>query len=944
MYEEQDREISVDNMDGSDDEDMDQTSSPTPALTSVIVSHPQGDLTRHSPSVSPLLQVSAEHAHRLLATKPHLQVRQTLSEPGRNPHIQRPRMHRLSPTRLSPLQTRKHHDLGKTLSVGAALDSSSVQWKPTVASTGQLRVEGTMTEASDETTPSMSPLSLGGANTTARIPTQEQLEALYKLPTSHEQLEIMQKNMMVLMEQQQKQQAAEVSRKLQASHSVGLPTSTAGSTGGPGELFQFPMALWPLGIPAGATPTFQLQPTTGAGSNSATSSPTPSNSSSDSSSTMSALPPTVALMGDTLSLGIQRRPLSESVSAPGFGSAPVINEGGQFDPLMRQFQLQQQQILLQGQQMQQRYLEQQQRLIQQAVLERKQFEEKQQQMAALHLHQQQELQKKQQLLRQMQEAQLLNLQRQILFQNMSQPRFVPTQQAPIHKPVVQRLSKDSALPFAKPVLSATNSSGSSSEMGRASSMDGINRSPSLTPKALTPTNSYDSGASNNGRGSPNVGVASPSSGQELPVQGGTGLVYDTMMLKHSCNCGGSHPEHPGRLQSIWARLHETKVVMNCRRLRARKSSLAELQSIHSENHVRLYGRPSQRKPGQERKDPSRTFVPLTCGGVGVDRDTYWNDSHTSNAARMAVGSVIELADKILSGEVRNGFAFVRPPGHHALPNQAMAFCYFNNVAVAAKSMLSKNKRVAIVDWDIHHGNGTQQIFYDNSNVLYISVHRYDNGTFFPGTGRPEEIGSGAGLGFNVNVAFSGSQNFQGVTMSNFGDAEYLSVFRSLVVPICREFNPDLILVSAGFNATEGHPPTLGGYSVSPKCFSVLTRMLMSVGAGRVALALEGGYELMSLCASAETCMRALLGLDLPQMDSASLDRPPQAAAVASMEKTIAVHKNYWSCLSRSASLMPLSHSEAEKRELEESDAVTAMASLSVAGDGQQRLASVQTAV
>jgi acetoin utilization deacetylase AcuC-like enzyme len=107
----------------------------------------------------------------------------------------------------------------------------------------------------------------------------------------------------------------------------------------------------------------------------------------------------------------------------------------------------------------------------------------------------------------------------------------------------------------------------------------------------------------------------------------------------------------------------------------------------------------------------------------------------------------------------------------------MAFCYFNNVALAAKAMVAKNKKVAIVDWDIHHGNGTQQIFYDNPSVLYISVHRYDNGTFFPGTGRPEEIGSGGGIGYNVNIAFSGKQTFQGPTSSNCGDPEYLAAFR-----------------------------------------------------------------------------------------------------------------------------------------------------------------------
>lgn len=407
------------------------------------------------------------------------------------------------------------------------------------------------------------------------------------------------------------------------------------------------------------------------------------------------------------------------------------------------------------------------------------------------------------------------------------------------------------------------------------------------------------------------------------------------MLKHSCLCGGSHPEHPGRLQSIWARLVETKVAAACRRLRARKASLAELQALHSENHVKLYGRSSQRKLGQDKKDPSRAFIQMTCQGIGVDQDTYWNEQHTSNSAKMAVGSVIELADKIVSGEVKNGFAFVRPPGHHALPNQAMGFCYFNNVALAAKAMVSKNKRVMIVDWDIHHGNGIQQIFYDNPSVLYLSVHRYDNGTFFPGTGRPEEIGSGAGLGFTINVAFSGPTAMQGVTISNCGDAEYLAAFRCVVVPVAREFSPDIILVSAGFNATEGHPPTLGGYNVTPQCYAHLTRMLMEVGTGRVALALEGGYELMSLCSSAEACMRALLGYELPALDGTAVDRVPNPPAATSIEKTMAMHKAYWRCLHHTANLLHVTHAVAESRDGEEADTVTALASLSMTGNRQR---------
>ena len=328
----------------------------------------------------------------------------------------------------------------------------------------------------------------------------------------------------------------------------------------------------------------------------------------------------------------------------------------------------------------------------------------------------------------------------------------------------------------------------------------------------------------------------------------------------------------------------------------------------------------------------------------MDQDTYWNDTHTCNAARMAAGCVIELAEKVAFGEVRNGFAFVRPPGHHALPNQAMAFCYFNNVALAAKTLVAKNKKVLIVDWDIHHGSGTQQIFYDNPNVLFISIHRYDNGTFFPGTGRPEEVGSGAGLGFNVNIAFSGAQTFQGIAASNFGDPEYMAAFRCIVCPIAQQFNADITLVSAGFNATEGHPPTLGGYSVTPACYAHLTSMLMNAGNGRVAMALEGGYELMSLCASSEACMRALMGEQFPPLEPSSLQRPPHPQAIASLEKTISSHKGYWPILTQRVHLLRISHGEAEKGEGDEVDTVHALASLSVDTIHNRRVSPAGTVV
>jgi acetoin utilization deacetylase AcuC-like enzyme len=858
-------------------EDMDQTSLTSSAPTSVIVNvtgeNATGDSEMdrtaspisHSPSNS--TQFQAAVVGKLLAVQRlagHNELRQTYSEPGLKKKVQRVKQH----NRLSPVSRRT--DLNKTLSVGSSLDSAAVpgssgssSWRQ---STSASSLYTSPRSPSSSTTPhcespssqyeeggaggraeEMSGITMAtqippGLAAAARFPTVQMTPLLTSgvIPTQ-EQLEAFQKQQVELLTQLQKQQ-----QQQQGNAAGGTPDGTS--------IFQFPLWLYSTGQAPGAFQVVQGSKS----SNSATSSPTPSTTSSDSG---------ISDGHHTLALP-SRRPLSESQSAPG---VPIDS---QQETVLRSFLLQNQQLQMQKQKVYQQYLDHQQKLMQQAILERQAIEEQQRQLATLHLRQQTELQQKHLLLlRQLQELQRQQSQQQALL--MLQAMQQQAAAAVVHR--VPSSTETLRLPFGhKTTLTQSNSLGSvlatpprhhevtvSASMEMSSLNIYQNRSPTLTPKlSLTPTNSHDSTASN-GRSSPHVGAPSPSSGQETQGNGGgTGLVYDTMMLKHSCTCGGSHPEHPGRLQSIWARLVETKVVTSSRRLRARKASLAELQALHSDNHVKLYGRSSQRKVGQDKKDPTRSFIQMSCQGVGVDQDTYWNEQHTSNSAKMAVGSVIELADKVVTGEVKNGFAFVRPPGHHALPNQAMGFCYFNNVALAAKAMLAKNKRVMIVDWDIHHGNGTQQIFYDNPGVLYLSLHRYDNGTFFPGTGRPEEIGSGAGLGFNINVAFSGPTALQGVTRSSYGDAEYLAAFRCVVVPVAREFSPDIILVSAGFNATEGHPPTLGGYTVTAQCYAHMTRMLMSVGNGRVAMALEGGYELMSLCASAEACMKALLGLEV----------------------------------------------------------------------------------
>ncbi|XP_043857794.1 histone deacetylase 4 [Dromiciops gliroides] len=428
----------------------------------------------------------------------------------------------------------------------------------------------------------------------------------------------------------------------------------------------------------------------------------------------------------------------------------------------------------------------------------------------------------------------------------------------------------------------------------------------------------------------------PMSMQEPPTKPRftTGLVYDTLMLKHQCTCGNtnSHPEHAGRIQSIWSRLQETGLRSKCECIRGRKATLEELQTVHSEAHALLYGtNPLNRQKLDSKKllgSLTSMFVRLPCGGVGVDSDTIWNEVHSSGAARLAVGCVVELVFKVATGELKNGFAVVRPPGHHAEESTPMGFCYFNSVAIAAKLLqqrLNVNK-ILIVDWDVHHGNGTQQAFYNDPNVLYISLHRYDDGNFFPGSGAPDEVGTGPGVGFNVNMAFTGGLD------PPMGDTEYLTAFRTVVMPVANEFAPDVVLVSSGFDAVEGHPTPLGGYNLSAKCFGYLTKQLMGLAGGRIVLALEGGHDLTAICDASEACVSALLGNELDPLPDKVLQQRSNANAIHSMEKVIETHSEYLLVMSGPCSAFlhgGYSLLEAQKCENEEAETVTALASLSV---------------
>lgn len=227
------------------------------------------------------------------------------------------------------------------------------------------------------------------------------------------------------------------------------------------------------------------------------------------------------------------------------------------------------------------------------------------------------------------------------------------------------------------------------------------------------------------------------------------------------------------------------------------------------------------------------------------RSLYLNE-HTAQCARISCGGVIELCDAVASRKVQNGFAIVRPPGHHAEPDASMGFCFYNNVAVAAAWLLKKyaknpfydnhhpenrNKieRILIIDWDVHHGNGTQKAFYDDPNVLYVSIHRYENGLFYPGgtLGSAIMVGGENAKGYNLNIPWS---------KAGMGDGEYLKVFYDLILPISMQFNPDFVLISAGFDAARGDH--LGECDVTPEGFGQMTSLLCSLAEGRCVAALE----------------------------------------------------------------------------------------------------------
>ena len=339
-----------------------------------------------------------------------------------------------------------------------------------------------------------------------------------------------------------------------------------------------------------------------------------------------------------------------------------------------------------------------------------------------------------------------------------------------------------------------------------------------------------------------------------------GYVFDELMTLHHGN--KDHPESPDRISAIHSHLRQSGLLSKTNNLSARSASADELKLVHSDalfSRILAFDVDSRLKGSSESVgEPSFVVEAPAREYLLIDADTYV--CHASPAAaRLAAGALLTLADAIMSpvSPVKKGFAAIRPPGHHATSKESMGFCLFNNAAVVSRYFQVKHglKKVAIIDWDVHHGNGTSEIFYDDPSVLFLSVHRYDQGRFYPKTGHLKDIGKDAGLGFNVNVPIDGS----------YTDEDLGYVFDSIVFPLLDSFKPDAIVVSAGFDAARGDP--LGECDVSPSFYGDLTKRLVSWTEthceGRLLLLLEGGYDLRNIAEASEACISGLLDESLP---------------------------------------------------------------------------------
>jgi acetoin utilization deacetylase AcuC-like enzyme len=324
-----------------------------------------------------------------------------------------------------------------------------------------------------------------------------------------------------------------------------------------------------------------------------------------------------------------------------------------------------------------------------------------------------------------------------------------------------------------------------------------------------------------------IGLCCRSEAAEIASK--TGFVYSDIYLKH--DTGAGHPERPERLTAIVSKLKSDGLLAKLVPLQPAAASLDWITTIHEPAYV------------ERVKNDCRD-------GIGyVNTPDAPASINSYEVALMAAGGLLVAVDAVMDGKVNNAFCAVRPPGHHALKNRAMGFCLFNNVAIAARYIQKKHKltRVLIVDWDVHHGNGTQAAFYDDPTVFYFSVHL---SPFYPGTGHANETGEGRGVGATLNVPLR----------AGCDDADYRKAFKEKLKPAAAAFKPDFVLISAGFDAAKGD--LLGRMNVTPEGYAALTRIVKDIAekhsGGRLVSTLEGGYNLDALAASVEAHLRVLM--------------------------------------------------------------------------------------